>query len=77
MHTTNRRHPRHLLHTAGNQTQPRVFTVLFPEIKQHLRANTNPQKGPLSSSKTLDQVIKTTVAHLLHATNESTDTRQH
>lgn len=77
MHTTGWRHLWHLLHAAGNQTQPRVFTVLFPKLKQHLRAYTNTQKGPLSGSKALDQVIKTTVAHLPHATNESADTRQH
>lgn len=77
MHTTSWRHLRHLLHAAGNQTQPCVFTVLFTKLKQHLSADTNTQKGPFSGSKALDQVIKTTVAHLLHATNESADTRQH
>ncbi len=74
MHATGWCHLRHLLHAARNQTQPRVLTKLFTELKQHLRANTNTQKGPLSGSKTLDQVIKTTLADLLHAANESTYT---
>lgn len=77
MRTAGWRHLRHLLNSAGNQTQPRVFTVLFTKLKQHLRADTNTQKGPLCGSKALDQVIKATVAHLLHAANECTDTRQH
>jgi len=74
---TSRRHLRYRLYTARDQTQTRVFTKLFTSLKQHLCANAYAQERPTSIGKTLDQVIKTAMAHLLHSTNEGAYSRQH